>query len=79
MEKIKLNTIEINFLREQLPTNLKGMISGSIDAEILISKDNADTLRDFFGEKLQEIGFDENDNPTNEGVILETLIDKFYF
>jgi hypothetical protein len=35
-------------------------------------------LRDLCGERLQIYGFDENYNPTEEGKILEELIDKLY-
>ncbi|MFI5334210.1 MAG: hypothetical protein ACHQT8_03465 [Chlamydiales bacterium] len=43
-----------------------------------ISQDQADELRDLCGEQLQLVGFDAKYNPTSEGKLLESLIDKFY-
>ncbi len=45
---------------------------------ILLSKENADMIRDFCADALQKIGFDENYEPTDEGRLLEELIDLFY-
>lgn len=38
----------------------------------------ADEIRDLCSEQLQISGFDENYNLTNEGKLLENLIDIFY-
>ncbi|MCI0382230.1 MAG: hypothetical protein L0207_04165 [Chlamydiae bacterium] len=43
-----------------------------------ISENQADRIRDLFGEQLQLVGFDEKYELTLEGKILESLIDKFF-
>ncbi len=43
-----------------------------------LSDDVADDIRDLFGDQLQLVGFDEVYSPTQEGMILESLIDKFF-
>lgn len=43
-----------------------------------IDEDHADELRDLCTELLDEIGFDENYNPTKDGEKLEELIDKLF-
>lgn len=46
--------------------------------DIIISAHIANRLRNLCGDRLQEIGFDENYDPTPEGKILEDLIDKLF-
>lgn len=46
--------------------------------EIGISDATADYIRDLCSEKLQIIGFDENYNLTEQGKVLEALIDAFF-
>lgn len=46
--------------------------------EIDISNDVADEIRDLCSEKLQIIGFDEKYKLTEQGKVLEELIDLFY-
>jgi hypothetical protein len=43
-----------------------------------LSEDQADELRDLCSEHLLLVGLDEQYNPTSEGKILESLIDKFF-
>ncbi len=43
-----------------------------------ITDDQADQLRDCCTGKLDEVGFDENYEPTDDGRRLEALIDKLY-
>jgi hypothetical protein len=45
---------------------------------LTITEDNADKLRDIFGEQLQAAGFQKNYQLTEEGKILEELVDKFF-
>jgi len=47
-------------------------------AFVEIPDDISDEIRDWAGEKLQKVGFDINYDLTEEGVILEELIDLFY-
>jgi hypothetical protein len=43
-----------------------------------ITEDQADQLRDCCTDKLDEAGFDENYEPTEDGSKLEALVDKLY-
>ncbi len=43
-----------------------------------ITEDEADKIRDLCCDKLDEVGFDEKYELTDEGRILEELIDVFY-
>lgn len=43
-----------------------------------ITEDQADELRDCCTDKLDELGFDENYEPTEDGRKLEALVDKLY-
>jgi hypothetical protein len=45
---------------------------------IELSEDKIDELRDICSDKLQEIGFDEDYELTNDGKMLEELIDLLY-
>lgn len=41
-----------------------------------LSEEDVDWLRDLCGERLQTVGFGPNYEPTDEGRLLETLVDK---
>ena len=43
-----------------------------------MNEDNADLIREWALDRLEYIGFDENSELTNDGVILEEIIDLFY-
>lgn len=43
-----------------------------------VDEDIADKLRDMCTDRLDEIGFDENYEPTGDGEKLEELIDKLF-
>lgn len=60
-----------------LPKNISSFFSEK-KLKYNISDENASIIRDYCGDYLQEVGFDKNDNPTEKGLILENLIDKFY-
>ncbi len=45
---------------------------------IIVSEDEAEIIRDICLDRLDITGFDENYEPNQNGVILESLIDKFY-
>ncbi len=83
--KVNLSVEEYNllnskkFLNSNLMTRIKNAFLTKNNSYVLeISEEDADTIRDLCGEQLQKIGFDENYNPTSEGLILESLIDKFF-
>ena len=84
MIKIKLKKNEFDFLiRESfLPNTLKALlyrVEEQNDMYLLkITPDQADEIRDFCGEQLQLIGFNDDYKLTPEGEILESLIDKCF-
>jgi len=43
-----------------------------------IDEDTAENIRDWASEELQRKGFDVNCELTDEGKILESLVDSFY-
>jgi hypothetical protein len=43
-----------------------------------LSRAEAAKLRDYLGTQLAMFGFDENYSPTEQGTMLERLIDKFF-
>lgn len=46
--------------------------------ENVLTPDEIDFLRDQCGERLQAVGFDAEYEATEEGRLLETLVDKLY-
>jgi NAD dependent epimerase/dehydratase family enzyme len=50
----------------------------SVSLQEVLTPRQADAIRDLCGERLQQVGFNENYKPTPEGRLLETLVDKFY-
>ena len=83
--KIILSSEEYDFLirKDFLQLKFKNYIINAkknSDANYLVEIDekSALELREECGDQLVKHGFDENYNPTNEGCILENLIDKFY-
>ena len=78
---ILLTSQEIRFMLTVLPltVDLRGVIEALVsEPNKIISDDMADELRDMCTERLDTHGFDEDYNPTEEGKILESLIDKLY-
>ena len=80
---IKLNNEEFLYLTSAgfLPSELLDLIKQANNRSgnkynLEISEENADILRDLFGEQLQIVGFDENYALTREGQILEDLMLK---
>lgn len=84
MIKIELEKNEYNYLINSsfLSLNWKILMNNANRIDdcyiIRVTLDQADQLRDLFGEQLQLVGFDEHYAPTKEGEILESLIDKFF-
>lgn len=80
--KINLNKKEIDYLcdasfleKNQMEILYKNKSKISIDFD---SKKLIETFRDKFTLRLAEVGFDESYELTDEGKILENLIDKFF-
>lgn len=60
----------------QLKLNEKGNL-GSSEYTFKIGEDSADVIRDWAMDKQQSVGFDEDYDLTNEGEMLQEIIDKF--
>lgn len=83
-KKIELNKEEYSYLTKVqfLPEKIQILSSIEKNVEGLylleISEELSDKIRDLCGERLLVVGFDENYEPTREGEILESLVDKFF-
>ncbi len=79
---IQLTKKEYEFISNEkfLADALLEKVLSNTDENFLltIDEDSASEIRDECGEHLQMVGFDKNDNPTEKGLILEDLIDKFF-
>lgn len=83
---IVLSNDEVNYLVSArfLPAALlqyiqSGKYRQSNDTLALeLSPATAEQFRDAFTERLAKVGFDEAYEPTEEGILLEDLIDRFY-
>lgn len=49
-----------------------------VDVGRALTEEQIDQIRDLCGERLQAVGFNEAYQPTEEGQLLEALIDKLY-
>lgn len=77
---MKITDNDINYIIKNI--NLTDSIRKKLDLKILgfkkLDKDEIDYIYDKCGERLQVHGFDKDYNLTEEGKILEDLIDKLY-
>jgi hypothetical protein len=68
--------------RVELPDRLHSIVAsaqhGSRGWGVTVSADDAEEIRESVGDTLQTIGFDERDEPTKEGLLLESIVDKFF-
>lgn len=84
MLKVKLNDKEYSYIHKAkfLDENHRKLFlfpkKEGAEYVLNFSENQADELRDLCGEQLQVAGFDENYELTEEGKILESLIDKFF-
>jgi hypothetical protein len=82
--EIELNQNEFAYLCKAsfLPDRFRKLFFSSVRKKksflLNISEEQADEIRDLCGDQLQLVGFDERYEPTTEGLILESLMDKFY-
>jgi len=83
--RVKLKIKELNYLLSKnfVPTELERKLTsiakgGGENDFLHLTDEEADSLRDACGEQLQRVGFDKDYEPTDEGTILEDLIDKFF-
>jgi hypothetical protein len=81
---VKLNKNQFTYLNDTL---LKGredilktfeMVTPNSNVSFVIDDDIADKIRDMAGERLQSVGFNINYELTDEGKMLEDLVDLFY-
>lgn len=84
MLKIELNRNEYTYLCQAsfLEDKYRKLLFSSKQQDgkysLQISEDQADEIRDLCGEQLQVSGFDAKHELTQEGKILEALVDKFF-
>jgi len=82
---IKLDKTIFDYLLKNLSAERPDLIEQIIQTEvggkitIELNEDIACTIRDWAGDKLQKVGFDNNYELTSSGKQLEELIDLFYF
>jgi hypothetical protein len=84
--KVKVSEKELELLssKQFLPDSLLAKILEGASSQdgrthtIDLSDHEADLVRDYCGERLQSEGFDESYHPTQEGRLLESLIDKLF-
>lgn len=76
--KIKLSLDELVYLRLTLLQDKEEfrVIFKNETTDIWVDENIADQISDWASEKLQVVGFDENYNLTEEGIILEGIIDR---
>lgn len=79
MITLSLQEIQFILMTLPLPTHLKDELARlRYESNKSISDDMADELRDLCTERLDAHGFDASYAPTEEGKILEALIDKLF-
>ncbi len=83
--QIKLQPNELSYLLNEkfLSKDLRTLLQSAkllnpSTVALEITNDQADVFRDAFGERMQEIGFNDKYEPTPEGKILDSLIDRFF-
>ncbi len=82
---IRLSCEEERYLKESefLPKSLREIVrsAGAFRHDVYflrIARDNAETFRSLFTDRLARVGFDSNYEVTDEGRLLEDLIDRFF-
>jgi len=78
LTKKQLDYLSYHLSEEQEILRLKLQIRKEAQFIIDVDEDTADEIRDWASDKLQKKGFDVNYELTDEGKILEELIDLFY-
>jgi hypothetical protein len=82
---IKLDKTIFDYLLKNLSVERPDLIEQIKKTEmgdkitIELNEDTACTIRDWAGDKLQKVGFDNNYELTSSGKQLEELIDLLYF
>jgi hypothetical protein len=79
--KVKFSRKELNFLINTLPQEeipFKFIINAEKSIELELNDDLANKIRDWASEKQQIIGYDKDYELTEDGKILDSIIDKLY-
>lgn len=78
LQKLHLTSDEFKYITNfiQVKNLLLNTTESQDQFEIQLSEDQLDDLEEIFSERLQIAGFDIDYNPTDEGRILEALLDK---
>ena len=79
--KVKFSRKELNFLINTLPQEeipFKFTINAEKSIELELNDDLANKIRDWASEKQQIIGYDKDYELTEDGKILDSIIDKLY-
>ena len=81
---VRLSREELNYLTETawLPEDLEDVVNGARVTNdeggvLTVDRITAERFRDEFTSRLARYGFNQNYEPTNEGQLLENLIDRF--
>ena len=82
---VKLSKQETMYLKtaQFLPSSLAEVLRNALPADgrsgtLSLSRQHAEAFRDAFTERLASVGFDQHYEPTEEGRMLEQLIDSFF-
>lgn len=87
MRSVRLSSAQVTYLlgAEYLPSELRDSVAAAIGATPAskgvtweIDGEVAECFRSAFTDRLAEVGFDPDYELTNEGVVLEELIDAFF-
>jgi hypothetical protein len=78
---VRLSQAQLHYLARAtfLPTELRELAASVTAVRVFsIDTETAERFRDVFTERLARVGFDTDYALTEEGVILEELIDAFF-
>ena len=80
---IKLNPTVYEYLKVNLAVENPDLFKylsfpDNSNSTLEIDEDIAIDVREWAGEKLQKVGFDIDDDITQEGKVLEEIVDLFY-
>lgn len=65
-------------LATYLPTELREVVASTPVSGLTIDTETADRFRSAFTDRLAQVGFDSDYGLTDEGALLEELIDAFF-
>jgi hypothetical protein len=76
--RIKFTTEQLRYLQERLefPADLKELVRGTHPGDLVLSPEQAKELMGAVSNRLQVAGFNAEYDPTLEGKMLESIIDR---